>query len=534
MSQFCKSEICLSSTDILMIVFSTSICIATQSFFEVRGFNAVVMVEPFLIAFFLLRILFSLNYRWTSYLLLLVITGFCICQLVLGYTQLIQNVGVSRGQDTIIGSFSNSGPFGCFLSVCSSLLVAAYFKTTKQFIKISSLVLAVLSVLLLTSTLSRAAMLAFAVSMFFMSMKREKTGALIRKYWVYISLIAVLLGVGAYLIKKPSADGRMFMARIGLRVMKENGLSGVGLGNYAGAYGKAQADFFAEYLDDGSDPFAIDNIPENLRMVADCPSFAFNEYLRIGIEAGPIAMLLFVCLIIAGILSAYRCDNCWCYPLIAISVFACFSYPFEVGVLALLLTVCLAANESINMAKRKSIMFYILCILVFGSIYYTRYSLISNLEFGSRPLRVKAKEFCCNRCKRYLVYGCDSVPDGIYDEKMLFAYGQSLNKSGNYSGSDSFLKIGAEVSSDPMFWNVMGNNSFAQGNYREAESRYKHAFTMVPNRLYPLYLLAKLYYAEGDTLRFRDMAERVEKFKPKVESINTERLRTEIQELYCE
>ena len=496
--------------------------------------HAVVLLEPFLMVYCLLRMLFSISFKWTSSILAFIIAAFCLYELSQGYIQLFQKLGVSRGQDTIIGSFSNSGPFGCFLSACSSLFVAAYFKTTKHFIKISSLVLAVLSVLLLTCTLSRAAMLAFAVSMVFMAMKWKKTGALIRKYWVYISLIAVLLGVGAYLIKKPSADGRMFMARIGLRIMKENGLSGVGLGNYAGAYGKAQADFFAEYLDNGSDPLAIDNIPENLRMVADCPSFAFNEYMRIGIEAGPIAMLLFVGLIIAGILSAYRSENYWCYPLIAISVFACFSYPFEVGVLVFLLTVCLAANETINMAKRKSIMFYILCFLVFGSIYYTRYSLISNLEFGCRPLRVKAKEFCCNRCKRYLVYGCDSVPDGIYDEKMLFAFGQSLNKSGNYFGSDSFLKIGAEVSSDPMFWNVMGNNSFAQGNYREAESRYKHAFTMVPNRLYPLYLLAKLYYAEVDTLHFRDMAERVEKFKPKVQSINTERLRTEIQELYCE
>ena len=93
------------------------------------------------------------------------------------------------------------------------------------------------------------------------------------------------------------------------------------------------------------------------------------------------------------------------------------------------------------------------------------------------------------------------------------------------------MQIGTELSSDPMFWAVMGNNSLEQKKFREAEERYKHAFYMVPNRIYPLYLLAKLYYIESDTASFIDMANRVESFIPKVESKNTERLRNEITEL---
>ena len=69
------------------------------------------------------------------------------------------------------------------------------------------------------------------------------------------------------------------------------------------------------------------------------------------------------------------------------------------------------------------------------------------------------------------------------------------------------------------------------GDYREAEERYKHAFYMVPNRLYPLVLLAKLYYNEGDTVRFLKMSDVVEHFVPKVESVRTENLRAEIREL---
>jgi tetratricopeptide (TPR) repeat protein len=127
---------------------------------------------------------------------------------------------------------------------------------------------------------------------------------------------------------------------------------------------------------------------------------------------------------------------------------------------------------------------------------------------------------------------CDSYMQKLgKDPNFLYMYGYSLRKINQIEKSDSVLSLGTNYSSNPMFWNVMGNNSLTQGRYREAEERYKHAFYMVPNRLYPLYLLAKLYYTEGDTVRFLQMAEMVEEFIPKVESVNTESLRTEIREL---
>lgn len=54
---------------------------------------------------------------------------------------------------------------------------------------------------------------------------------------------------------------------------------------------------------------------------------------------------------------------------------------------------------------------------------------------------------------------------------------------------------------------------------------------MVPNRMRPLYSLAKLYHLEGDTIRFLKMAEAVESFKPKIESFETSCFRSEIRDL---
>ena len=522
-------ELRLTIVDWLFVLFSITLIFGLNPSVASDKCHALIFVEPFLMAYCIFRILFVLNSKRTSYMILFLITVFCLYELFVGYTQLFQNIGRNRGQDVITGSFSGSGPLGCLLSVFCGLSIAVCVKTTRRFIRISLTVLSVISFVLMSCTLSRAAMISFGVCMLFLAMKSEKTASFIRKYKALLLLIAILLGAGAYLVKKPSADGRILMARVGLRIMKENGLSGVGLGNYAGAYGKTQAEFFADYIE--SDDTDTGNIPEKLRITADSPAFCFNEFLRVGIECGPVSMLLLICMVVAGIAGTYKRDSVWCYPLISISVFACFSYPFEVGVFVLLMTVCLAANDVKPDAKGTAILFFSLLCAALGSICYVRISK-SGMTISTTGVSF-VERFCCNRHKTYLVHDCSPLQDGLYDERMLFALGQSLNRNGEYEKSDEVLSLGTRVSSDPMFWNVMGNNSKALGKFREAESRYKSAFRMVPNRLYPLYLLAKLYYEEGDTVRFLEMEERMERFVPKVESVNTEKMRSEIRQLKC-
>ena len=117
------------------------------------------------------------------------------------------------------------------------------------------------------------------------------------------------------------------------------------------------------------------------------------------------------------------------------------------------------------------------------------------------------------------------------DYYFLYAYGQSLNKKGRYEESNNILKLGTEISCNPMFWIIMGNNNLAMGNIDYAENLYKHAFYMVPNRLYPLSLIAKLYYQEGDTSSFKYTRDIVESFIPKIESVTTDSLRNDIRKL---
>lgn len=485
--------------------------------------------EQFVMAYCLFRTLYYINHRWISSLLIVVLAFICAHELFLGFSQLIENFRNIKAQDVCVGSFSNSGPYACFLAVCCSLFVVVYVKESKAVIKSILAILVLISFILLTCTLSRAAIISLSISMFLLILKNNNMVVLIRKYWIYILISFILLGIGTYLIKKPSADGRFLMARINLKMIRENGLTGIGFGNYCGEYGRTQARFFSEFMKDSVDDMDISNIPEGLRMVADCPRFSFNEYLKMGVENGPIAMLLMVGIMLLGIVQTYKSNSIWCYPLVVLSVFACFSYPFEVDILLLITIICLASNNNQQSNNLGGLFLLVFLVVLFGSVYYVRKERMYRNDikayssFYSKMFR--------NRSKLYYIHDTDVIPEGIYHESMLFNYGQSLSENGEYTRSDSVLKMGTKISSDPMFWNVMGNNSLAQGKYREAEERYKHAFYMVPNRLYPLYLLAKLYHTEGDTVKFLDMADKVETFIPKVESVNTERLRNEIREL---
>ena len=54
---------------------------------------------------------------------------------------------------------------------------------------------------------------------------------------------------------------------------------------------------------------------------------------------------------------------------------------------------------------------------------------------------------------------------------------------------------------------------------------------MVPDRIYPLYLLAKLYFSTGQTAKARAAADRVIAHRPKIESVQTREMQAELHEL---
>lgn len=453
---------------------------------------------------------------WTVAALVLV-TCFCLRETALGYAQAFGLRTSNNLTYLCTGSFMNPGPMGGFLAVCACILLGYAVKGTKSWLKYFCLVVAAIVLPLIPATMSRAGMLALVSGLLFLGLSVEKLRSWIRRNILLLSCLGILLSGAGYLAKRGSADGRLLIARVSANAIVHGGVIGSGPGHFCGAYGQEQARFFSRK--DRSD---------KVRQMADCPEYAFNEYLQAGVEAGPLALVLTVMIVLTVIIRQIQSGSFWAYGMIALSVFALFSYPASQWQFIPLTGILLGSGSSNGTGKK-----YLSGIL---AMTFIGIGLCMAPEQRAR----KHAEGIWKNCRRwydneqyeYVVDDYSGIAEKMdHNAEFLFQYGMALSKTGNYDTSDSVLRIGAGISSDPMFWNILGRNCQDRKDYVGAESIYRHAFQMAPNRLYPLYLLAKLYHENNDTALFLETARRALDFNPKIESSKTLLLRQEIESL---
>lgn len=522
-------------------------CLAVD-FYGTRSYGLLIQS---LLVYLTTLLLFLLFNKKMPIVLIAVVGIVCAYESVLGLFQIFGIIDSSRKLFGLTGSFENPGPYGGFLAVCASLTATYCIKIRNNVKSRDSLKLmfwflsgvSVLCLIILPSTQSRAAIAGLCVSMIVFTAGKNnisvKIQSFLKRNFIWVLPILVILGFGTYKFKRSSADSRLFIGKISILTMYYNGWKGAGVGHFGKEYGKIQTAYFKKQIEaEGSGEYDWSVIDQKERLTAECPGNAFNEYLTIGVEEGVAVMLLFIgILVLAIVVSLKRC-TVWCYGLTTMSVFALFSYPLHLELfqilMAILFAACICDNDTMHLHERNrtwAIVSLSVAVLILSFTFGVRIPEIRKFKQAEAAWK-ETTNWHLKGQYDYVVEDGDSLFNYLKDNAdFLFMYGQSLNMTGNYTKSDSILKMGTEISCDPMFWDIMGNNSMALGNYHEAEELYKRAFYMVPNRLYPLYLLARLYHTQGDTVRFLSMAHRVESFAPKVESVLIERMRSEINEI---
>lgn len=109
--------------------------------------------------------------------------------------------------------------------------------------------------------------------------------------------------------------------------------------------------------------------------------------------------------------------------------------------------------------------------------------------------------------------------------RFLFEYGHCLHKLKEYNHSTRILEKAMMHSCDPMILNIIGKNYQAEEEYEKAEEYLIRSTHRLPGRIYPYYLLVKLYaepeYRQPDKLK--RVAEIVLIKEPKVQSTASKR-----------
>ena len=435
----------------------------------------------------------------------------------------------------VTGSFFNPGPYSGYLAlvfpICLhewlSLNAIKHHTEIEKVTYFFSLGILLLLISVLPAGMSRSAWIAAVVSGVLVCGIHYHWVEWLKKTWkmhrkrttviICLLVICVLLsGFGIYTLKPDSAKGRLFMWKISSLAISEKPFTGHGIGNFVQAYGHAQESYFS-----------AGNYSEAEERVAGSPAYAFNEYFRIATECG-IPVLLVILIGIGycfyhGI--RYRRIGI-CGGILSLLIFSFSSYPMEfpcfIFSLIFLLIACLT---------ERSRVLPIIFVLLIGAM-------------GVRIVSINQYEACrswsqCRMLYDVHVYSRANEEYNLLYPKLrdrsrfLFEYGRSLYNQKRYRASIIILKEASEVSCDPMILNVIAKNYLALKEYEEAEKWLIRSTHLLPGRIYPYYLLAKLYaepaYSHPEKLKY--LAGIVLTKEPKVQSTAIKEMREEIKSI---
>ena len=471
-----------------------------------------------------------------------------------------QALGVNmsnHGLFHITGTLFNPGPYAGLMSVAgvcaASHLAMQYGKIKslssrrrtdmKVLIEIPAYLLAiptaVVCIIILPATLSRASWIAAIVATAALSLKEFSAIDFLRRFLIRrrlcgiamlsVTIAAILCaGAWAYSVKPDSAYGRMLIWKIDARIMLRNPW-GVGTGKFAGAFGREQAAYFSEK-----------ERPAEDKSAAGCPETGFNEYLQFGAETGLIGFLIFTSIILAAVCIGLSHRDATGYGLTAMAAFAMLSYPLDVPPLRILFIFLLASSVShppiANSRRRKAIHKTAYpTIAVISALAATLLCARSREYVSAHKQWQRTRIWLSTEHYDYLVEDGKKLYDVLkHDYRFLYDYGYSLHKSGNYAESIRVLQRGTLFSGDPMFFNIIGKNYQAQGQWEMAEANYRHASDMIPSRIYPLYLAAKLHIESGRYDKAVSTAREALRMPLKIESEQTAELKRELRAIVDE
>lgn len=421
-----------------------------------------------------------------------------------------QSIGLSENGDSlfVIGeSMANPGAYAGYLGVTSPLVLSLLlsYRKNKRFENVCYFLagLFILACYLLILSRSRGAWIACGVGCLCVLCYRYARLRRGIKYWkkkairipaiTLLGALIVATGFFVYKMKEDSALGRVLVWKVALSTPHTNLLWGNGPGYFESHYGKWQAGYF-----EGKGG------TEKERHIAGYVTTAYNEFLELGLEQGIIVAACVAALLAMAMGGAWK--NLSTIELgvkasvVSISILMFCSYPLKLLPTALYLVFCLSValyrkKQSLSIGHRmlsNGIIAFIaplICVFILaGSINAYGYYL-----FHRGQQRVMHHD---------LKGGIEmyKTAQGILRNNGVFHFylGSAYFLSAEYKKAIEELSVSCAQCSDPNSFILLGNAYREKGDMAKAAEAYKTAAYMQPSKLYPKYLLAKLYEAADD------------------------------------
>jgi len=463
-------------------------------------------------------------------------------QAIYGLLQLYSVFPSLNSDFKITGSFANPAPFAMYLASIFPIIFYLTIFTNRNkyffsFVRYLACATLLLIVIIIPATFNRASYLGLLCGslliLFYQYDLWNKIKILLNnnlKRFSALVLVILLLGSTSYCLyhfKSKSSDGRILIWEIAYEKISENPIAGVGLNRFETNFGKWQAEWFAKGNGTSED-----------KMLAGNTKMALNEYFEILVETGFPGLMLFLLFVIYLLLKTKL--NSISFPvfssLICLLIFSFVSYPllslptfilfcFFSGILSIFTSVVKLISYKIPLLIRTSFaMIFTITAFFIGYNQVVKIRTYKNWQAGLQAYYKGANS-------PSVILFKDAYPELKHNGEFLMNYGKILSTTGKYSESIDILETAKNIWSDPVLYTTLGDDYKWQKQFDKAEACYLLAVNMIPHKIYPKYLLAKLYYEQGQLIKAEEQANDILKMEAKVKSTAVDEIKSQMQKL---
>lgn len=332
-------------------------------------------------------------------------------------------------------------------------------------------------------------------------------------------LLTIVSLCGLYAVKKDSADGRLLIWRCTLDMIQDAPWFGHGHDSFEAKYMLYQACYFAR------------NPDSRFALLADNVKHPFNEFLLLAAEGGLVAL---------GIILGTLVGLLWLYTqnkskrafvgmtlLCSVFILSLFTYPLKypftwLTVLCGTVLVCgsikLPYNRKVIYSTSMGVLSFLLLVGVIRDMYYENRwcRVVDSFMLGKTKVLLPEYERIASYLKRNAYF--------------LYNYAAELNYLELYEESQVILLQCEKKLNDYDVQMLAGDNCLQSDMSELAEKHFQLASNMCPNRFIPLYRLAQLYEATGDSVRFEKQARIILHKKMKIPSMQVMDMKRDMEQ----
>lgn len=437
---------------------------------------------------------------------------------ILQYFDIIKSVSLNF---KVTGTFSTPNYFGAYLSIGILILLWWAMKNLRVFKKqiyfVPFISILILTVSLLINTLSRSSWLGLVIGLAVLVLIKKKEIFYFKKIKT-LAKLAVGLGLliafitfsyYAYNLKKDSANGRLFTAKIILTEIPKMPILGHGLFSFSGGYNSAKVSYFSEQ-----------ERPWNEIKNGDYIYHAFNDYLEITYEIGLLGLGLFLLVIFLLIKKVNLSDDhaiLGLSLLVSLLVFAFFSTPLTNEYL--LVTIVLIVILCFSNAKNQRVYYinsnYLKGIFLITGLVISTYS-FSRIQQRALLPQLMKNDFTEKQLKKLTTILSDNGYSNFFFAETVY------HKFNRKKEALLLMEKAVNKNNAPKEIKKLANYYLMQQDFKKAEELFKFNVQNEPYRYEARMDLVNLYQNTNQLKKLKLLLEEVIGFPIKVPSKEVE------------